>query len=67
MCALQLNAIPSAEVLLDGRRLGPTPRMAVEAVPGTHTLMFLTDDAKKVVTIACKAGETKTVAVKLRE
>jgi hypothetical protein len=66
-CTLQLNSIPQTEVLLDGRPLGPTPRQRVQVAPGTHTVMFVGEDAKKVVSVSCKAGEVRSVAVKMRD
>lgn len=37
------------------------------ASAGTHSVMFLKDDAseKKIVTVTCAVGERKTVVVKL--
>jgi hypothetical protein len=55
-------------VLFDGRPLGGTPRLGVSAPAGTHTVIFVSpEEGKKSATVSCKAGETKTVAVRLSQ
>jgi hypothetical protein len=64
-CTLNLNTIPASHVTLDGRDLGMTPKSGVSVPPGTHVIMFANDGGKKFTTAQCKAGEQKTVVVRL--
>jgi hypothetical protein len=64
-CTLNINAIPASRVTLDGRDLGMTPRLGVSVQPGTHVLMVANEGGKKFTTAQCKAGEQKTVVVRL--
>jgi hypothetical protein len=64
-CKLQLNAIPVAEVNLDGASIGETPRMNVSAQPGDHRVVFAAGEARKTVVFHCGDGEEKTIAVRV--
>lgn len=66
---LNINSRPASTVLLDGRPLGPTPRVKVSVTPGTHTVLFVNaeESLKKSVSITVAAGETKAVSAKLRD
>jgi serine/threonine-protein kinase len=66
-CTLNINSIPPSRIALDGRPMGLTPKIGVSVNAGTHTVMFVGDTTKKTQTASCKAGEQKTVAVRLPE
>jgi serine/threonine-protein kinase len=67
-CTLNFNSIPVSNVVFDGRPLGGTPKLGYSAPPGSHTVIFINaDEGKKVTSVTCKAGETKTVAVRLTQ
>jgi serine/threonine-protein kinase len=67
-CTLNFNSIPVSNVLLDGRPLGGTPRLGVSAAAGTHTVIFVSpEEGRKSTQVSCKAGETRTVAVRLTQ
>lgn len=66
-CSLNLNSRPPSTVLLDGRPLGRTPLIKVTASAGAHTLFFADSDGGGLTSFQCAPGETKTVAVNLRD
>ena len=61
---LNLNAMPAAKVLLDGRPLGFTPKIGLVVQAGEHRVYFRWEDGEKHETVTCAGGETKTVAVR---
>lgn len=64
---LNLNSIPVSSVILDGRPLGPTPKIGISVSPGTHTVVFVhAQFGRKVQTVTVEAGETKTAAVRFQ-
>lgn len=66
-CTLVVNSIPFTHVLVDGVYVGTTPQTNLGRAAGSHTVMFVTDDAtaKKVVTVTCAVGEKKMVVVRM--
>jgi serine/threonine-protein kinase len=67
-CTLNFNSIPVSNVVLDGKPLGGTPKLGVSASAGSHTVIFVNpDEGRKVTSVTCKAGETKTVGVRLSQ
>ena len=66
---LNINSRPASTVLLDGKPLGPTPRVKVSVSAGTHTVLFVNaeESLKKSVSVTVAAGETKAVSAKLRD
>jgi hypothetical protein len=66
-CSLNINTIPSSHVTLDGRNLGNTPRLGVMVPAGSHNIVFSTENARKSTITSCRAGETKTVAIRMPE
>lgn len=63
---LNLNSIPPASVMIDGKALGQTPKMGVLVTPGKHLVSFVHPQlGTKIVSVAVDPGETKTVTVKL--
>lgn len=67
-CTLNFNSIPVSSVVFDGRPLGGTPKLGYSAPAGPHTVIFINaDEGKKVTSVTCKAGETKTVAVRMSQ
>jgi serine/threonine-protein kinase len=64
---LNLNSIPVSNVILNGRPLGPTPKIGVQVPPGPQTVVFVHPDlGRKVMSGTVAAGETKTFMAKLR-
>lgn len=65
---LRINAIPWADVELDGRSLGTTPLTHVELAPGPHTLVLTNPvlGRSRTERIEVAAGERRDVIVELR-
>ena len=64
--SLSLNALPWAEVWLDGTRIGETPVGNVTARAGTHELIFRHPDHGEIrQTVIVKAGEIGRVTVNM--
>lgn len=62
---ININAIPSSNVLVDGRPMGQTPKMGVSLPPGPHTVMFVNSDyGRKSKSVTVEAGKSQTVVVK---
>ena len=65
MGTLNINSIPRANVVLDGRPMGMTPVMGVSVSPGNHTVVFVhPEKGRKVAGANVKAGGTSTVGVR---
>ncbi len=66
---LNINSIPPSTVVLDGKPLGPTPKLKVAVSAGSHTVLFVNAEQslKKSITVSVGAGETKPAFAKLRE
>ncbi len=66
---LNINSLPASTVVLDGKPLGPTPKLKISVSPGSHTVLFVNAEQslKKSITVEVKAGETKAAFAKLRE
>lgn len=66
---LNINSIPAASVVLNGKPIGNTPKVKVSVKPGTHTVLFVNSDEglKKSITVTVGAGETKAAVAKLRD
>jgi serine/threonine-protein kinase len=63
---LNLNSIPVSNVILNGRPLGPTPKIGVQVPPGPQTVVFVHPDfGRKVMSAVVAAGETKTLTAKM--
>ncbi|MFO0568600.1 MAG: PEGA domain-containing protein [Polyangiaceae bacterium] len=63
---LNLNSIPSANVVLDGRPVGHTPLLGLKVKPGDHTVVFIAADGSRAVRSARVApGRSATVAARL--
>jgi serine/threonine-protein kinase len=64
---LNLNSIPVSNVILNGKPLGPTPKIGVQVPPGPQTVVFVHPDlGRKVMSGTVAAGETKTFMARLR-
>jgi serine/threonine-protein kinase len=61
---LNINALPVSNVILDGRPIGPTPKIGVHVSAGSHTVVFVNGGDRKVSSVSVSAGQTKTVAVR---
>jgi hypothetical protein len=66
---LNINSIPGSNVVLDGKPIGPTPKMGVSVSAGSHTVKFINTEQNltKSVSVTVKGGDTKTVAAKLKD
>jgi hypothetical protein len=58
---LNINAIPKASVILDGRPLGITPKVGVSVGAGPHTVILVKDGQRVTKSVNVKAGATATV------
>ncbi len=64
---LNINSIPRANVVLDGRPLGMTPQIGVSVSPGSHTVVFVHPElGRKVASTSVKAGGTSSVGVRFQ-
>lgn len=62
---LNMNSIPVSNVILNGRPLGPTPKIGVQVEPGSQTVVFVhPEHGRKVMSGAVAAGEAKTFMAK---
>jgi hypothetical protein len=63
---LNVNAIPAASVVLDGRPVGHTPLMGFKVKPGSHSVVLIGPGGKRAVRgTVVAAGATATVAARL--
>jgi serine/threonine-protein kinase len=64
---LNMNSIPVSNVILNGRPLGPTPKIGVRVDPGPQTVVFVHPQlGRKVMSATVTAGETKTFMARLQ-
>jgi PEGA domain len=65
---LDINSIPVANVLLDGKPIGSTPKLHVSVPPGPHTVVFVNAEQglKKSVQVNVNAGETGKAIARLK-
>ncbi len=62
---LSMNSIPPSLVLLDGQRVGNTPRIGIRTKPGIHSVTFVHPQrGRKVKRVYVGAGQSKTVSVR---
>ena len=62
-----MNSIPVSNVILNGRPLGPTPKVGVQVPPGPQTVVFVHPQlGRKVMSANVGAGETKTFMARLQ-
>jgi hypothetical protein len=68
-CKVSFNSLPPSDsIILDGRPLGPTPKMSVYIGSGAHKVIFIVQGlGLKRVSFHCAAGDTKLVAVRVTE
>jgi hypothetical protein len=64
---LNIDSVPASNCSLDGRLLGPTPRLGVPVAPGVHVVKFVSADqrATKTVSVTVGPGETKFAGARL--
>ncbi|MGE3671428.1 MAG: PEGA domain-containing protein, partial [Polyangiaceae bacterium] len=60
---LRISSIPIANVVVDGRPLGSTPKI-VKVSPGNHSVVFISPTGRKTRGVKVGAGQTQVVAVK---
>ncbi len=62
---LNINSIPVSNVILDGRPLGPTPKLAIATSAGAHTVVFVhPEHGRKQIVVTVIPGQTQTAAVR---
>jgi hypothetical protein len=62
---LNINSIPTANVVLDGRPVGRTPVVGLSVSPGAHTIVLIgPDGARRVTSADVAAGATRNIGVK---
>ncbi|MBI3200431.1 MAG: PEGA domain-containing protein [Myxococcales bacterium] len=62
---LNINSIPVANVVLDGRPVGSTPLVGLKVSAGPHSVVFIhPEQGRKASGTTVKAGATSTVAVR---
>jgi hypothetical protein len=67
-CLLHLTSTPPANIVLDNTSIGASPKMSISVLAGTHSVVFRSAVGQvKRSSIACVAGETKTVDIKLND
>lgn len=59
---LNVNAIPKANVIVDGIPRGPTPKIGLSVSAGPHTVILVKDGQRITKTVNVKAGQTATVS-----
>ena len=64
-CKLSINSIPISRVAVDGRPMGLTPALGVSVSAGPHNVLLVTDTLRKTISTTCKAGEKKTISLRL--
>jgi hypothetical protein len=65
-CKINFESVPVSTVVLDGRKVGSTPKLGFATGPGAHVVVFEHPAHGKLTTnVECKGGETKTVTVRL--
>ena len=64
-CTLSINSIPISRVAVDGSPVGLTPVIGVSVSAGTHNVLLVTDTMRKTTVATCKAGEKKTISMRL--
>jgi hypothetical protein len=66
-CTLNMNSIPVSNVILNGRPLGPTPKVGIQVAPGPQTVVFVHPTlGRKVMSATVNAGESKTFMARLQ-
>jgi hypothetical protein len=61
---LNINSIPVSNIILDGRPVGPTPKVGVHVNAGSHMVVFIKGTERKSASVSVTAGQTRTVAVR---
>ena len=59
---LNINSIPAANIILDGRPIGKTPRIGISVPAGNHTVVFVSaDKGRGSQSVVVGNGQSKTV------
>lgn len=59
---LNINAIPKANVIVDGIPRGPTPKVGLSVSAGPHTVILVKDGQRVTKSVNVKPGQTLTVS-----
>jgi serine/threonine-protein kinase len=64
---LNINSIPPSTCFIDGKPLGPTPKVHVSVTPGPHQVRFVNSEQnlQKTISVSVSPGETKLAVAKL--
>jgi serine/threonine-protein kinase len=64
---LNMNSIPVSNVILNGRPLGPTPKVGISVAPGPVTVVFVHPElGRKVQSATVTAGSKRTFMARFR-
>jgi hypothetical protein len=66
-CTLNINSIPTSRITLDGHFIGVTPKVGISVPAGPHSVMLATESSRKVTSASCRAGEQKTIAIRIAQ
>jgi hypothetical protein len=65
-CNINFSSVPVSTVVVDGHKLGKTPKIGFAAPPGIHVVVFEHPVHGRLTTsVDCKSGEAKAVTVRL--
>jgi len=66
---LNINSIPPSTVFLDGKQLGPTPKVHISAAVGPHQVKFVNAEQQltKTISVTVVAGGTTPAIARLSE
>jgi hypothetical protein len=64
---LNINSIPPSTAFLDGKQIGPTPRVHVAVSAGVHQVKFVNAEQQltKTITVSVGVGQTQMAVAKL--
>lgn len=58
---LNINAVPRASVILDGKPIGSTPKIGVSVSAGNHSVIFVKDGERVTKSVTVQGGGSATV------
>jgi serine/threonine-protein kinase len=65
-CNINFSSVPVSTVVVDGHKIGKTPKIGFAAPPGIHVVVFEHPVHGRLTTsVDCKSGEAKAVTVRL--
>ncbi len=65
-CKIDFDSVPVSTLIVDGHKVGSTPKLGFLTSPGAHIVVFEHPVQGRLTTsVECKGGETKAVTVRL--